>query len=249
MEIKRIHAKVPDVQPICFIGDIHGCFDELMHLVDAVQTKYGYVEFVGVGDLFDRGPKNFEVYKWFADNSIAFAMGNHDDKLRRYCFGNNVKMKPELERTIEELGCDTPSGKQRMRLFFSKHASSIWRHRLGGLQVVHAEPRVPLYGSKKHFQDLGEVRYSWWYHWRGPLTIFGHYWFDEPEIVVHDGVLHAIGIDTSCCAGGGLTGFVLPHGELVTVPSKKYVDKCDSRTTLLATEKAAWEYWKGNPCS
>ena len=84
------------------VGDIHGCFDEFVRLLDACGYKDG--DFViSVGDLTDRGPHSRLVLEWFRDTPNTFvAEGNHDNKLRRYFMGRNVKMAHGLEGTVKD---------------------------------------------------------------------------------------------------------------------------------------------------
>jgi len=86
------------------IGDIHGCFDELLELL----AKLGYQvsdsdvkhpegrKVVFLGDLVDRGPRTPDVLKLVmnmiqAGNAICIP-GNHDMKLMRALRGNYVKI-------------------------------------------------------------------------------------------------------------------------------------------------------------
>jgi serine/threonine protein phosphatase 1 len=44
------------------VGDIHGCFDELIRLVD--RADIGPEDLiVSVGDLVDRGPRSYDVVR------------------------------------------------------------------------------------------------------------------------------------------------------------------------------------------
>lgn len=62
------------------LSDIHGCYDELINVLEKISFS-NEDELYVLGDLFDRGPKNAEVLKWFinADDNIHFLRGNHDD--------------------------------------------------------------------------------------------------------------------------------------------------------------------------
>ena len=64
------------------VGDIHGCYDELMDLLD--QVNFGPKDrVVSVGDLVTKGPKNREVLELFmTDARFSAVMGNHDLALR-----------------------------------------------------------------------------------------------------------------------------------------------------------------------
>ena len=89
--------------PFDIIGDIHGCYDELVELLDKLGyqvTVEGVIppdgrKAVFVGDLVDRGPNVPDVLKLVmgmvkADNAICVP-GNHDTKLKRALDGRNVQ--------------------------------------------------------------------------------------------------------------------------------------------------------------
>lgn len=62
------------------IGDIHGCYDELITLFEKASIKEN--DFIlSLGDIVDRGPKSKEVYHFFKSRSNAkVLMGNHERK-------------------------------------------------------------------------------------------------------------------------------------------------------------------------
>ena len=62
------------------IGDIHGCYDELMELIEMIGlTDEDWL--ISLGDIVDRGNKSKEVYEYFLNrpNSLVL-MGNHERK-------------------------------------------------------------------------------------------------------------------------------------------------------------------------
>jgi len=70
------------------IGDVHGCFDELMALFKNIEVQDNDARYVFVGDLLDRGPKNVEMARWAVENirneedaKYRSVCGNHDDGL------------------------------------------------------------------------------------------------------------------------------------------------------------------------
>lgn len=63
-----------------FVGDIHGHYDGLMQLVDAIAlTDEDALHFVG--DLIDRGPKSFQVMEYVRQNKHPCVLGNHEHLL------------------------------------------------------------------------------------------------------------------------------------------------------------------------
>jgi len=80
------------------IGDIHGCFDELVELLelieqDAAQQSSGPKYVVFLGDLMDRGPKSKEVIDYLLNYKPDFAnpvylMGNHEEVFLKVLSGS-----------------------------------------------------------------------------------------------------------------------------------------------------------------
>lgn len=110
--------------PFDIIGDIHGCFDELVELltkldytVNRVETKQKNFGFevvppigrtaVFLGDLVDRGPNSPDVLRLvmsMVNAGTAYCVpGNHDLKLQKYLNGKNVQIKHGLQKTVEQL--------------------------------------------------------------------------------------------------------------------------------------------------
>ena len=62
------------------IGDIQGCYTQLMQLLDKLQFNKGSDTIYLVGDLVNRGPQSLEVLHWAYSNqdSVVTILGNHD---------------------------------------------------------------------------------------------------------------------------------------------------------------------------
>lgn len=76
------------VKRLIAIGDIHGCLDELVELMDQLKPAPEDIV-VFVGDLVDRGPRSPAVVayvRYLCENrpSTFCLMGNHDEKLARH---------------------------------------------------------------------------------------------------------------------------------------------------------------------
>jgi len=80
------------------IGDVHGCFDELIELLklieqDAKTLDAGPKTIVFLGDLMDRGPKSNEVLEYLSNFNPDYAdtiylMGNHEEVFVRVLSGS-----------------------------------------------------------------------------------------------------------------------------------------------------------------
>ena len=107
--LKREHG------PFDIIGDVHGCFDELVELLG----KLGYTEQPGgawkhlegrklvfVGDLVDRGPKIPDVVRLVLESVNAGTAlcvpGNHDMKFMRKIWGKDVQITHGLAESLAQ---------------------------------------------------------------------------------------------------------------------------------------------------
>lgn len=75
----------PDPQPeepLCVIGDVHGCFPLLLKLLEKVPAGHRTVL---VGDYIDRGEQSAEVLRYLSSRpDVTCLMGNHEDMLLRF---------------------------------------------------------------------------------------------------------------------------------------------------------------------
>ena len=62
------------------IGDIQGCYQTFLALLNSVEFRPGRDELWAVGDLVNRGPDNLSVLCWFFhhQDSVRLVLGNHD---------------------------------------------------------------------------------------------------------------------------------------------------------------------------
>ena len=80
-----IHQQItfPSTPPNIFIvGDIHGCYDELIMLINKLQSEYPNDNVIDnlyhVGDLVNKGPASIKVISFCNKYKIKGVLGNHD---------------------------------------------------------------------------------------------------------------------------------------------------------------------------
>ena len=199
------------------VGDIHGCYDELVALLDKARLGSGD-RVVSVGDLVTKGEKSREVLELFmADGRFSAVIGNHDRAILRYWRGESKSLKEAQERTRREL----EAGRERFAAYL---ASLPYFIDLGAHVVVHAglRPGVPLHEQSPadltELRTLGPDRKSrdgtpWYEVYDGEQTaLFGHW----PAAELRRGP-KAIGLDTGCVYGYTLTAYVAETGEVFSV--------------------------------
>ncbi|CAN5661165.1 metallophosphoesterase family protein [soil metagenome] len=202
------------------VGDIHGCHDELMDLLNRLDFRVTE-RIVAVGDLVSKGPKNREVLELFmADSRFETVIGNHDLALRRFWNGEELELKPSQKETHQEL----EPYKDRFLPYLNSLPFVI---DLGSHLVVHAglRPSVELHSQSTEdltqLRTLGEDRESkdgtpWYDVYDGvKLVLFGHWPAPEPR----RGKM-ALGLDTGCVYGHHLTAYTIETGELNSVPAR-----------------------------
>lgn len=237
---KMWNNKKEEHGPFDVIGDVHGCFDELVMLL----KKLGYEENaeagmlhpdgrkpVFLGDLCDRGPKNVEVLRLVmkmvkSGNALAVP-GNHDVKLVKYLLGKNVQLTHGLDKTVEELGKEDEAFRNDVKEFLDGLVSHYVLDD-GKLVVSHAGLKEEYIGrgsmKVRDFCLYGEatgeideyrlpVRLNWASDYRGKATvIYAH--IPQLEVQAMNGTYC---IDTGCVFGGKLTAYRYPERELVDV--------------------------------
>jgi len=203
------------------IGDIHGCYDELIALLDKVELGADD-RVVGVGDLTVKGPKNKEVLDLFMnDQRFSSVLGNHDRALLRYTKGLTVSLKSSQERAYKEL---QTGGEQ----YFEFLDTLPYLIDLGSYVVVHAGLRPGVANEQQNEDDLTELRTlgpdrtsregtPWYQEYAGPQTVlFGHWPAAEPRRG-----RFALGVDTGCVYGYDLTAYIIESDEIISVKAKQ----------------------------
>lgn len=206
------------------VGDIHGCYDELLELLDAVNFS-DVDRVVGVGDLITKGPGNREVLQLFmSDSRFSTVIGNHDLALRRRWLGEKVKLKPAQKAAHKEL----KGQKDAYLPYLCKLPFVI---DLETHLVVHAglRPNVELHSQTT--SDLTQLRTlgadpeskegTPWYHvYDGEkVVLFGHWPAPEPRRGKK-----AIGLDTGCVYGYQLTAYIIESDEFFSITAKRAYD-------------------------
>lgn len=63
------------------VGDIHGCFDEVLRAMDAVNFDQACDRIFSVGDLIDRGPGSHRSVRFLSHDWVHAVLGNHEQML------------------------------------------------------------------------------------------------------------------------------------------------------------------------
>lgn len=228
------------------VGDVHGCFEELLELMNTL----GYLEdgshpegrvLAFVGDLVDKGPYSPEVLDFVMilvkKGFAVMVQGNHDEKLGRVLAGNKVEVSQDIQNTLDALKARGKHTTEEYVEFLRGLPLSVSLAN-GALTLVHAS-LPPEGSSKSKARSLclygpvvnGErdregypVRIDWTQEYNASeansFVVFGH--------VMHEKVYltnKTACVDTGCVSGGKLSALRFPEKEVVSVPSKQPVTR------------------------
>jgi len=229
--------------PFDIVGDVHGCFDELIELLASLGYEIasdadghrvappGTRKVVFVGDLVDRGPKVPQVLRLVMDmvkSGAAMGVpGNHDLKLVRKLKGRDAQITHGLAESLAQLERKTPVFRKEVVTFLDALVSHYVLDD-GKLVVAHAGMKeemqgrgsgkvrdFALYGETTgETDDLGlPVRLDWAAAYRGKAMVV----YGHTPVAEPEWLNRTINIDTGCVFGGKLTALRYPERELVSV--------------------------------
>lgn len=85
------------------IGDIHGCHQTLLDLLEEIEYDPAHDRIWLVGDLVNNGPRSAEVVRWaMAQRQLACVLGNHDLHLLAVAYGAKKRRKKDTFGDILE---------------------------------------------------------------------------------------------------------------------------------------------------
>jgi hypothetical protein len=208
------------------VGDIHGCYDELLHLV--ARADLGPDDrIVSVGDLVDRGPKSYEVVRYFAsdpERRLA-VLGNHEEKHVR---GTRPDASDPSGRIVRrsispEQYAEMIDYMRKLPLYLDLPEVLVVHAGLApGLDIDQQAPAT-LTGRGSQGRDGFDGASTPWYDdprfaWPKPV-VFGHM---VSARVVRGKRANVWGLDTGAAVGGALTGLLLPEGSLMSEATLDY---------------------------
>ena len=231
--------------PFDIIGDVHGCYQELLELL----AKLGYEvdpakpsaispegrKAIFLGDLCDWGPSPAAalrlVMAMAREGSAMCVLGDHDQALLRLLSGREIALAGGLDATAAALDAESPEFRERLQAFLESLPSHLLLDQ-GELACAHAglpkryqgrdSRRVwefALHGAAAN--EPGAIGRSapadWTRDYKGKAVVaFGH--FPSKTAARSDWTIR---LDTGCCFGGALTAWRYPEKELVWVQAKR----------------------------
>jgi serine/threonine protein phosphatase 1 len=223
------------------IGDIHGCYNETIDLLDTLQvTSSDRVIFVG--DLIDRGPKPRECVELAMQHESV--LGNHEERAMQQRRRDPYKLSPDHLATFNALEDKHYAYFETLPLTIKLpqfHAAIVHAGVFPGTPLEFQKPNHLLHiqnicppSTKSFWPSKAPVDFTFWTNhyekWAQETgsnperIIFGHSVVDRPLVTPF-----AIGIDTGGVFGLGLSALILDSWEIVTVKTRDY---CNGRKSV-----------------
>ena len=206
-----------------FIGDIHGCYDELDALLSLAAITRGDVV-VALGDLTRKGPAPDRCVELWIERGFLAVLGNNDAKMlvRSRRWTSRLIARPSDRRILQRP--DLLDAIQRWPLYLDfEHLGAVAVH--GGVlpnATKFSPDLVPRNAALelRYIRRNGEWRMVsrgkeqksdpfWAEVWKGNrMVVYGHTPQREPRID-----RKALGIDTGCVYGGKLTAAIFTRAD------------------------------------
>jgi protein phosphatase len=232
--------------PFDIVGDVHGCLDELLALMEVMGYR---VERVGkeftvtppegrtlafVGDLVDRGPAAPGVLRLAmgmarAGTALCIA-GNRDSELVRVLRGGAAQVTRGMARTLDQLSAEPESFRAAVLDFLHELPSHLVLDE-GRLVIAHAGLKEALQGRSSavarafalHGDLTGEkdgaglpIRRVWAAEYRGKALVVHGHTPVSEPMWLNN----TINVDTGCAYGGHLTALRYPERVTLSVPAQ-----------------------------
>jgi len=206
------------------IGDIHGCYAELQHLLDRAGLS-AEDEIIALGDIVDRGPDSPRVLDFFQKQPRARSlMGNHERKHVRSFYG---EISPARSQRITRLQLGEAAYPEAVKfmLSFSRGLElpeailvhGFWEPGRSLAEQLDTVAVGTLSGEHHLRRSYPEPWYAG-YDGEKPLIVGHHDYLQNGQPLVYQD--QVFGLDTGCCTGGALTGLILPEFRMVSAPSR-----------------------------
>lgn len=223
------------------IGDVHGCYFELVSLLhrlgykvsnhgNAINVQCPPGRYLGfTGDLIKRGPYSARVLalvmRAVRQGKAVCVPGNHDDELRHCLNGRPMQIGRQLNQALQQITHFAPDFRDQTQRFLQRQRCRYENHQL---IIVHAVYKDGIFGGDAYNLAVqgkvwgGEEEEGWEQLYSGRKTVVhGHEAVPEPTITRNANGGCVVNVDTGCCIGGSLTALRFPEMDFVSVRAQK----------------------------
>lgn len=210
-----------------YIGDVHGCADELERIVDAFGFVRGKDTLYQTGDIINKGPDMVRAMEFIQKLGILTVRGNHEEHLIRMMDSPQSEWTDKQRKRFERLSLE-----EWTYIRDIVKTWPLWRdtpHALlvhaglepGKTKVEEMDPKVIL--SVRYWNDI-----PWFEQVTWPKTVvFGHW--AKMGFVNRPGF---IGLDSGCVYGKKLTAWCPEEDKFYVIPAAREYSPVKDKTKV-----------------
>ncbi|MDH5657686.1 MAG: metallophosphoesterase [Spirochaetia bacterium] len=198
-----------------FIGDVHGCIDELKEMIHTLRPVESD-RVILLGDLINRGPDPAAVVQFVYESKFECLMGNHEHEYLHYF--QTVDKYKNLRRSIGEELHEWISNRPLYiedKDFMAVHAGLV-----PGEHPSRSKKEI-LLNIRTWDADTKNIKNPenppWYSFYKDKKPVFYGHWAREGLNVRKN----TIGLDSGCVYGRGLSAYILESHEIVQINSRK----------------------------
>ena len=218
------------------IGDVHGCFNQLLLLLKIADYNPKFHRLILLGDVINKGPLSLQTLTWIKDNPVEVILGNHELKFI-HGIEQNICLAPKLEELKKQMGSQLPIWLDWIKswsiyieeenflaihggLIPNQHPKNSSVHTLVNLRYWDKVNNCMANVDTENIDSLDTLAkyYVPWHdlYTDSKLVVYGH-WARQGLKIKQN----SIGLDTGCVYGGLLTGLWLPERKIIQTPPSK----------------------------
>ena len=206
---------------VFFVGDVHGCFNELKILLNKADFDPLCHRLILLGDLINKGPHSFKVLSYARKTGAVTLIGNHELK-----FLQAVEKQKDLPPVLEKLKKDMGQRLDEWICWIKNWPVYIEENDFLAVHGGVVPGQHPCKSKTEYLvnirywdgtgEDMTNPRFPPWHelYTNSKLIVYAH-WAGQGLKVKPN----SIGLDTGCVYGGSLTGLWLPERKIVQTPS------------------------------
>lgn len=139
------------------IGDLQGCYDELIQLLNEIKFNENKDQLWFTGDLVNRGPQSLECLRFVKSLDAVTVLGNHDLHLLAISRGRENKQK--AKDTLDDI-LDAPDREELLN--WLQRQPLLHHDRAAGYTLIHAglPPQWDLSQAMKYAKEAGKILQS-----------------------------------------------------------------------------------------
>lgn len=223
MTDKKEQISSLDFRKLFIVGDVHGCFNEFLKLLEKINYHKKKHRLILVGDIINRGPQSFDMLKWVKKEGVEVVLGNHEQAFIRGVQKNRPlrpileQLRKEMRQSIKEWVSWVSSWPLYIEEedFIIVHAGLV-----PGEHPRHSDPDclMNIRTWDRKGKDIKDETNPPWYTFykERKLVIYGH-WAKQGLKIRNN----TIGLDSGCVYGGSLSGVFLPERRIIQVSAIK----------------------------